>query len=263
MPTMTKDALLNQKGGVAKTTTALHLGGTLAAAGRKTLLVDLDGQGNLTDALKVPRLDPTKELTLTQAMLNGCDQEQARSLVRRHSENLYLIPSSLDLFTLPRNLYSTRSKEHRLQWVLEHLEGDFDHGLVDCRPALEVDTDNALVWAEHLLIPMDVDEFSLKALELLIGQVQTLVSEARVPEPQYRGMVVNKVARPFSGFHQSVYDALYSLPLPVVGEIPMRTALAQAKNLGQTIHQYDPRSDVARMYRNLAESAGYLPETQA
>ncbi|TQE33381.1 hypothetical protein Sipo7851_20850 [Streptomyces ipomoeae] len=85
---MTRDALLNQKGGVAKTTTTLHLGGTLEAAGRKTLLVDLDGQGNLTTELKLPRLHPGGELTLARAMLQTCTREQARSLVRQHSENL-------------------------------------------------------------------------------------------------------------------------------------------------------------------------------
>ncbi|MFI5621568.1 ParA family protein [Streptomyces sp. NPDC051567] len=260
---MTRDALLNQKGGVAKTTTTLHLGGTLAAAGRRTLLVDLDGQGNLTTALKVDRLHPQGEMTLARAMLEGCTREQARSMVRQHSENLFVIPSALDLFTLPRNLYSARSSEHRLTWVLELLEEEFDHCLVDCRPALEVDTDNALTWATAVLIPVDVDEFSIEALELLIGQVQTLATEARIDPPRYRGLVINRIDRPFSGFHQKVYDALHQLPLPVVGEIPLRTAVAEAKNKGKTIAQYEPRSDVARMYRDLAVKAGYLPETTA
>lgn len=255
--------MLNQKGGVAKTTTTLHLGGTLAAAGRRTLLVDLDGQGNLTTALKLPRLHPGGELTLARAMLDTCTRDQARSLVRRHSENLWVIPSALDLFTLPRQLHSTRSKEERLAWVLEHLEDEFDHCLVDCRPALDVDTDNVLRWAEHVLIPVDVDEFSIEALELLLGQVQTLVNETRMPMPHYRGLVINRIDRPFSGFHQKVFDALHQLPLPVVGEIPLRTAVAEAKNKGQTIAQYEPKSDVARMFRDLAVKAGYLPETPA
>lgn len=255
---MTRDALLNQKGGVAKTTTTLHLGGTLAAAGRKTLLVDLDGQGSLTTALKVPRLNPKSELTLTRAMLDGCDREQARTLVRQHSENLWLIPSSLDLFTLPRNLYSARAPEDRLTWVLELLEEEFDHCLVDCRPALEVDTDNVLKWAQSVLIPMDVDDFSIEALELLLGQVSTLVRETRMKAPRFRGLVINRIDRPFSGFLQQVYDSLHKLPLPVVGEIPVRTALVQAKNQGKTIAQYEPRSDVALLFRDLAVSAGFL-----
>jgi chromosome partitioning protein len=260
---MTRDALLNQKGGVAKTTTTLHLGGTLAAHGRKTLLVDMDGQGNLTTALKLARLNPKGELTLARAMLEGCDREQARSLVRRHSEHLYVIPSALDLFTLPRNLHSTRSTEERLSWVLELLEDEFDHCLTDCRPALDVDTDNVLRWADNVLIPVDVDEFSIEALELLLGQVQTLAQQTRTPLPHYRGLVINRIDRPFSQFHQKVYDAIHQLPLPVVGEIPLRTAVAEAKNKGQTIAQYEPKSDVARMFHDLAIKAGYLPETTA
>jgi chromosome partitioning protein len=261
---MTRTALLNQKGGVAKTTTTLHLGGTLAANGRKTLLVDLDGQGNLTTALKLARLNPKGELTLTRAMLDGCDLDGARSLVRRHSENLFVIPSALDLFTLPRHLYGARSPEQRLSWVLELLEDDgFDHILVDCRPALEADTDNALIWASDVLIPVDVDEFSIDALELLLGQVATLVRETRIEAPVYRGLVINRIDRPFSAFHQKVYDTLHQLPLPVVGEIPLRTAVAEAKNKGLTIAQYDPKADVARMFHALAVKAGYLPETTA
>ncbi|WP_078960709.1 ParA family protein [Streptomyces sp. NRRL WC-3618] len=143
--------------------------------------MDLDGQGNLTTALKLDRLNPKGELTLASAMLEGCDREQARSLVRQHSENLFVIPSALDLFTLPRKLSSVRGgAEHRLSWVLELIEDDFDHCLVDCRPALEVDTDNALTWATDVLIPVDVDEFSIEALELLLGQVHTLVTDARI-----------------------------------------------------------------------------------
>ncbi|MEV8107092.1 ParA family protein [Streptomyces sp. NPDC088135] len=260
---MTKDALLNQKGGVAKTTTTLHLGGTLAAAGRKTLLVDLDGQGNLTTGLKLDRLNPRGELTLARAMLDGCDREAARTLVRRHSENLWVIPSALDLFTLPRHLHSARSSEERLSWVLELLEDDFDHCLVDCRPALDVDTDNVLRWADHVLIPVDVDEFSIEALELLLGQVQTLAAETRMPQPHYRGLVINRIDKPFSKFHQKVYDALHALPLPVVGEIPLRTVVAEAKNKGMTLAQYEPKADVTRMFHDLAIKAGYLPETPA
>lgn len=255
---MTRDALLNQKGGVAKTTTTLHLGGTLAAAGRRTLLVDLDGQGNLTTALKMPRLNPKGELTLARAMLDGCTREEARTLVRQHSENLWLIPSALDLFTLPRNLHSKRSSEERLSWVLELLEEEFDHGLVDCRPALDVDTDNVLRWARNVLIPVDVDEFSIEALELLLGQVQTLVAETRMSPPTFRGLVINRIDKPFSQFHKKVYEELHRLPLPVVGEIPLRTAVAEAKNKGLTIAQYEPRSDVARMFRDLAVNAGFL-----
>ncbi|WP_240970596.1 ParA family protein [Actinacidiphila epipremni] len=148
--------------------------------------------------------------------------------------------------------------------VLELLEADgYDHVLVDCRPALEVDTDNVLLWATDVLIPVDVDQFSIEALELLLGQVATLVRETRIEPPHCRGLVINRIDRPFSAFHQKVFDALHQLPLPVVGEIPLRTAVAEAKNKGQTISQYDPRADVARMFHALAVTAGYLPETDA
>ncbi|MFL4910929.1 ParA family protein [Streptomyces sp. MMS24-I2-30] len=250
--------MLNQKGGVAKTTTTMHLGGTLAAAGRRVLLVDLDPQGNLTTGLGMPRLDHRTEFTLTQAMLKDTSRAEARSLVRRHSDNLWVMPSALDMFTLARGLYATRSKEHRLEWVLEHLDDDFDHCIVDCRPALEIDTDNVIVWADHALIPMDVDTFAIDALTLFLGQTKSLVKETRTRAPEYRGIVINRIDRPFSQFMQQVYDTIHSLPLPVLGEIPLRTAVAEAKHHGKTIPQYAKKSDVAQMYRDLAINAGFL-----
>ncbi|WJV51822.1 ParA family protein [Streptomyces flavofungini] len=260
--TTTRTAMLNQKGGVAKTTTTMHLGGTLAAAGKRVLLVDLDPQGNLTTGLGMSRLNPTDELTLTQAMLKDTGLEEARNLIRQHSENLWVIPSALDMFTLARHLYGTRSKEHRLEWVLEHFDEDFDHIIVDCRPALEIDTDNVIVWAKDALVPMDVDTFAIEALKLFLGQTATLTKETRTTPPLYRGIVLNRVARPFSTFTQGVYEAIHALSLPVVGEIPMRTAVTESKHKGQTIAQYAPKSDVAEMFRDLAVKSGLLTDVE-
>jgi chromosome partitioning protein len=252
---MQTDVLLNQKGGVGKTTNTLHLAGVVAESGQRVLMVDLDGQGNLTSAFRAPRLK--EPATLAAAML-GDFTGDPRELVHPLGDRLHLIPSALDMFTLPRQLYTKRASHERLRRVLERLERDYDRCFIDCRPALDIDTDNALEYANGVLIPVDVDEFSIEALRLLLAQVSTLTEELRRPPVIYRGLIINRVARPFSAFHEKVYQALHSLPLPVVGEIPLRTALAEAKNKGQTIVEYAPRSDVAAMFRDAAKNASYL-----
>ncbi|MFG2299171.1 ParA family protein [Streptomyces sp. NPDC048603] len=258
----TRTALLNQKGGVGKTTTTLHLGGALAAAGRRVLLVDMDPQANLTRALGVGLLDHQDGRTLPKAMLGHKDDpDYALSLVREHSPGLHVIPASYDLLSLCRQLYTARSAEDRLDWVLEHLDSRYDHVLVDCRPALEIDTDCVLRWADDVLVPVELDTTSIDAVKLLTAQVHSISTDARQQPPAYRGLVINLIpqGRP-TKYRVRMREAFHSLPVPVVGEIPIRDSLVQAKDKHQTIHQYDPTSDAAAMYTAMATTAGYLTE---
>ncbi|MEU8466224.1 ParA family protein [Streptomyces sp. NPDC029003] len=263
MTTTTRDALLNQKGGVAKSTNTLHLGGALAAAGRRTLLVDLDPQANLTEFMGLDQHDHQNGPTLPQAMLqHPDDRDYALSLVRKHSENLYAIPASFDMFTLPRDLHASRSNEDRLTWVLEHLDGIFDHVLVDCRPGLDIDTDNVLHWAHHVIVPVELDTSSLTALKLLIAQIQTLAQDTRRTPPAYRGLIIGRIPKGDPTLlDRQVRDAFHALPIPVVGEVRMRDTLVRAKEKGQTIQQYDPNGDAAAMYHSMAVQAGFLEAT--
>ncbi|WP_234443885.1 ParA family protein [Streptomyces sp. NRRL B-24484] len=254
--TMETVAVLNQKGGVGKTTDTINLGGALAEYGRRTLLVDLDPQGNLTSALGVDRL--SGELTLTTAMLNGCTAEDARALVHQHSDGLYVIPSSLDMFSLPRKLHSERAAHERLRRVLRHLDDAFDVCLIDCRPGLDVDTDAALYAAGSIVIPVDVDEFSIEALSLLLGQMQTLADELEHPAPTVRGLIINRVILPLSAINSAVMEQLKGAGVPALAEVPIRSILAEARNQRLTITQYAPKSDVARLFRDLAKASGLV-----
>ncbi|MFE3996549.1 ParA family protein [Streptomyces goshikiensis] len=261
--TTTRDALLNQKGGVGKSTTTLHLGGALAAAGRRTLLVDLDPQANLTKFLGLEQHDHVHGPTLPQAMLtHPNDRDYALSLIRKHSENLYAIPASFDMFTLPRELHTSRSNEQRFTWVLEHLDELFDHVLVDCRPGLDIDTDNVLHWARKVLVPVELDSTSIDALKLLIAQVRTLADETRRTPPTYRGIAINRIPKGgLTLLDRQVRQAFRDLPIPVIGEVRMRDSLVRAKEKGQTIQQYDPSGDAAEMYHSMAVKAGFLEAT--
>ena len=256
-PRMKKETVVNQKGGVGKTTNTWNIGGACAEAGLRTLMVDLDPQGNLTKAARKSRAKAPA--TLSAAMLGRFDGP-VRDLIVPVADHLDLVPSGLDMFTLGRELHAARAAHDRLGRVLEQVEGDYDICFVDCPPSLDITTDNALLWADGVVIPVDVDEFSLDALRLLLVQVRTLMEEMRRPAPVYRGLVINRLPLPLSAINRATYDAFHALrAIDVIAEIPVRSALAEARKSGQTITQYQPRSDVAQMYRDLAKTAGYLP----
>lgn len=254
---MRRETVVNQKGGVGKTTNTWNLGGVCAEAGLRTLIVDMDPQGNLTTAAKKKRT--SLPATLSAAMLGRWDGP-ARDLVIPVAERLDLIPSGLDMFTLAKELHGARAAHDRLTRVLDQLEDDYDIAFVDCPPSLDITTDNALLWAEGVVVPVDIDEFSLDALKLLFVQVATLMEEMRRQAPVYRGLVMNRVVKPMSAYNRSIYEAMHAMQsIDVIAEIPMRSSLAEARTEGKTIVQYAPRVDVAQMYRDLAKRAGYLP----
>ncbi|MFI6515290.1 ParA family protein [Spirillospora sp. NPDC050679] len=111
-----------------------------------------------------------------------------------------------------------------------------------------------------MVIPVDLDEFSLEALKLLFIQVKTLMEEMRRPRPVYRGLVINRIALPMSAINRSIFDSMHALKgVDVIAEVPVRSVLAEARAQGKPVTHYQPRSDVAQMYRDLAKTAGYLP----
>lgn len=183
--------------------------------------------------------------------------------MRQHSEGLYLIPSSVDMFRLPRKLNSERAAHERLRRVLRHLDDTFDVCLIDCRPGLDVDTDAALYAAQSVLVPVDVDEFSIEALSQLLAQMQTLEQELEQPSPQVLGLVVNRVIKPLSAINLAVMEQLRDSGLPVLAEIPIRSILAEARNSRLTITQYLPKSDTAQMFRDLAKTSGLVAALMA
>ncbi len=206
---MTVTAVINQKGSVGKTTDVLNLGGALAEHGRRVLLIDLDPQGNLSNAVKVEPLDDTAKVTLPDLLVNGGDP---REIIVKAQPDLDLVPANLDMFLLPPRLRELDARETRLRRLLTQVADDYDNVLIDCRPAIDADTNVALAAAHDAVIPIDVDTFSIKAVKLLLAQTAKLMGNLNRPPMPYRGMVINRVPRPLSDFNQSVYDALFDLP---------------------------------------------------
>jgi chromosome partitioning protein len=248
-------ALLNQKGGVGKTMITINLGAALAELGYRTLLVDLDPQGHLTEACSLP--ESTEPATLANALLldsGNLTAEHVDALITAWRERVDVIPTNLDAFTLERQLYRARGPEYRFLRVVELLAASdrYDVCLIDCPPSLGVLTDNALVAAEQLLIPVQSEDSTMRALRLLLEQVTAVKSELRT-EVDIAGMVVNLYDSRRGHIVTSTLESLKQMPLEILAVINDRAAIREAWRAGQAVIDYAPNSDSAAAFRSLAK----------
>ncbi|SBW27296.1 ParA family protein [Protofrankia symbiont of Coriaria ruscifolia] len=251
---MTITAVANQKGGVGKTATAVNVGGALAAGGGRVLLVDLDPQGHLTSALRLPA---AQGATLAAA-LTGSWTGRPGQLVVTHSETaaggrLDVVPTALEMFTVGRELDRMRAREQRLARLLAPLAPDYDRVLVDCPPSLDILTDNALTAANDLIVPVQAEDSSLHALRLLLGQVAAVDADLRDTPLRLLGVVVSLLRRPPSTLARTVLEHLQHQPdLPLLATVPLGVVVAEAWRSGVTVAEYAPGSEHAEIYRQLA-----------
>lgn len=237
--------LVNQKGGVGKTTTAINLGAALAQRGRAVLIVDLDPQANATSGLGVAKEPPgTYEL-----LIEGVE---ARSVVRATSQpGLEIIASRSDLAGAEVELVPMMAREFRLRRALEPLAGAYDYVFVDCPPSLGLLTVNALAAADEVLVPVQCEYLALEGLSHLMNTVELVRRHLN------SGLRV-------SGLLLTMYDARTNLSQQVVDEvrahfpqtfatvIPRNVRVSEAPSHGLPLCAYDPRSAAARAYEALA-----------
>lgn len=240
-------AVLNQKGGVGKTTSVLNIGGYLAKAGRAVLVVDMDPQGNATSGLG---LDKQATEVTTYDLLFG--RASAAQVIRETDHHgLYIIPANARLAAAEVDLATEERREFRLKQALSGL--DFDYILIDCPPSLGLLSINALTAANQILIPVQAEYFALEGLGQLLDVVQR-VRGGLNPSLELLGVVV------------TMHDARNSLAQQVVGElqkhfgdklfstiVPRNVRLAEAPSYGKTIHEHDKWSKGARAYKALAK----------
>ncbi|MFD8534321.1 ParA family protein [Streptosporangium canum] len=252
-------AVVNQKGGVGKTTTTINLGGALAEQGQRVLLVDLDPQGHLTEALKLPEaLDGRSLAGILTGAWTGAVDEIVVPYSTPGTGRLDVIPTTLEMFTVGRELDRLRAREERLGRILAPLDDLYDHCLIDCPPALDILTDNALTAADGVLIPVQAEDSTLRALRLLLAQIDALEAELRRTPLVLHGMVVSMLDRGAGGqarsnIGRSVITALEGLPLPIVATIPRGVPISEAWRYGRTVTDYAPDSEHAAEFRALAQ----------
>ncbi|MDQ3880137.1 MAG: AAA family ATPase [Chloroflexota bacterium] len=241
-------ACSNQKGGVGKTTTVVNLAAYLALSGHRTLVVDLDPQGNATSGLGV---DPRAEgPSLYHALLG---QTEIASVIRQTEiPGLDVAPSSVALAAAEVELVPVADRERRLEACLAPAGAAYDRVLIDCPPSLGLLTLNALTAADSVLIPIQTEYYALEGLGQLLNTIRR-VRESLNPRLEIEGVLL------------TMFDARTRLSVQVAGEVrrhmngtvfdtvvPRSVRLSEAPSHGRPIPLYDPASRGAQAYRSLA-----------
>lgn len=241
-------SIVNQKGGVGKTTTAINLGAYLAELGKFVLIVDMDPQANATSGLGVDHRNLAQgvyEAVLGQARIKDIAQPTAHETMR-------IAPATTALAGLNIELVEMERREHRLRDALLEIRNDYDFILIDCPPTLGLITLNGIVAGDEILIPVQAEYYALEGLGQLLETVQ-LVKDRIRPEIDVLGAVL------------TMYDGRTKLSDDVLQElykyfpnnifravIPRNVRLAEAPSFGRTIAHFDGGSKGARAYERLA-----------
>lgn len=262
LPDVYTTAVLNQKGGVGKTGATVGAAGALAERGRRVLLVDLDPQGHLTtEALGLE--EGHQDANLAQA-LAGHYTGPTDELIVTHSKHasggcLDVLPTSLSMFLVVRELYMLRNQERRLaHQVMRNIDGDtYDHVIIDCPPSLDVLTDNALVSADGVLIPVQPAKTSVRALRLLLEQISALEDELGLQRRTLLGLVPSLYRNPVPSLARHVGGQIEAFArdeqgIPIPAHITTAVAVEEAWFSGTPTTEYAPRSPQAEGYRRIA-----------
>lgn len=245
---VSKLAIVNQKGGVGKSTTAINLGAALAEYNKKVLLVDIDPQGNASSGLGLNKTE--LEYSIYDLLLGEADLEDV--IISVPDSDLDIIPANIDLAGAEIELVSQISRENRLKKVLSPRTERYDYILIDCPPSLGLLTLNALTAADGVIVPIQCEYYALEGLGQLLETIR-LVQNNLNSDLELEGVLL------------TMYDSRTNLSEQVAEEvkkhfaskiydtvIPRNVRLSEAPSFGQSILSYDKRSSGAKAYQNLA-----------
>jgi chromosome partitioning protein len=264
-------AIMNQKGGVGKTTTVINVGVYLAQAGHKVLLVDLDPQANLTsglgltapselppDGLKSPDITgrDNKARTIYDVLVN--EEPVSKVFIASSIPNLFILPSGIELSGAEVEMVPMLSREAVLKKALEEVSSEYDFVLIDCPPSLGILTLNALVAADKVLVPIQCEYFALEGLGQLMNTIKLVKSKLN-PTLDVGGVIL------------TMFDTRTNLSRDVAQEvrnffkekvfksiIPRNIRLSEAPSHGLSIKDYDSSSTGAKAYEALSKEISAL-----
>ncbi len=242
-------AIANQKGGVGKTTTAINLSASLAAKGKKVLVIDTDPQGNTTSGFGIDKND--LDTTIYELILGECSISDC--IIKNVIEKISVVPSNVNLAAAEIELIGIEKKEYILKNEVDYIKEEYDFIIIDCPPSLNMLTINAMTTADSVLVPIQCEYYALEGLSQLIHTIN-LVKERLNPDLEMDGAVF------------TMYDARTNLSMQVVENvkqnlnqkiyntlIPRNIKLAEAPSYGMPINLYDSKSAGAEAYMLLAD----------
>jgi len=251
-------AIVNQKGGVGKTTTAINLASTLAEAGKFVLLVDLDPQGNATSGLGIDYQNLTHGLYHSIA-----GQVRLHDIVHNTAhEGLRVAPATPDLAGAAVELVNEENRERKLAEILSEVCHAYDYIIIDCPPSLGVLTLNGLIAADHILIPVQAEYYALEGLGQLLKTIE-MVRAGLKPELNVIGAILTMYDKR-NRLSGEVMEELYKFfPDNIFRSVIPRTVrLAEAPSYGKSIFHYDPKGKGAKAYGKLGQEVLEYFETE-
>lgn len=251
-------SIFNQKGGVGKSTTTINLGAALGQKNKKVLIIDIDPQGNTTSGLGIDKR--TLKTSIYDILINEYNINDI--IVETNAENVYLVPSNVELAGAEVELIGLEFRELRLKRALERVEKIYDFILIDCPPSLGILSINALTASNSVIVPIQCEYYALEGVSQLVDTIK-LVKKSLNPNLDIEGVVL------------SMFDGRTNLSIQVVDEvkkyfrgkvyttiIPRNVRLAEAPSHGISVIDYDPRSKGAEAYMDLAEEFLELSEEE-
>ena len=239
--------VINQKGGVGKTTTAVNLAAFLAKAGRKVLLIDTDSQGNATSGLSMERRRFVVDIY--DVMMGETAVTEA--IYPTSSKRLFLRPASMNLAGAEIEMVAMEEREYILKNIFDKIQSDFDYLIIDCPPALGLMTLNVLSAADSIIIPIQAEFYALEGLSQLVKTIRSVTKNLN-PDLDILGILLTM----FDGrtnlslqVQQEVKDYFGDIVFKTV--IPRSVKLSEAPGFGQPITTYAPKSKGGTAYKKL------------
>ena len=248
-------SMVNQKGGVGKTTSSINLAAALGQLGKKTLLIDLDPQSNATTGVGLNSTD--FEYDIYQSIIGACEID--KSIKKTKFKNLSILPSTLNLagieveFVKKAVTDNTFQRNNQLKNILEPVKEKYDYIIIDCPPNLGIITMNSLVASDSVIIPVQCEFFALDGIMQLLNTI-IMVQNSMNPQLRIEGVLL------------TMLDGRTNIGLEIIEEIrryfkdkvfntiiPRLVRLVEAPSHGKPINEYDPESRGAEAYRNLAK----------